>query len=116
MASARAYMGRAKAPATLRAYRADWAAFSAWCAAYGIAFLPATPDTVSLYIAALADAGLKVATIGRRLAAIAKAHQAAGLPSPASLQHAVVAETWRGVRRVKGVAQQAKAPALTEEV
>jgi site-specific recombinase XerD len=112
--SAAAYVQQAKAPATLRAYRVDWNAFTAWCEAAGLAALPATPSTVALFVAAEADTGRKVATIGRRLAAIAKAHQAAGFDSPASLKHAAVAEVWHGVRRVKGVAQTAKAPAVVD--
>lgn len=112
--SARGYVQASKAPATLRAYRADWNAFTAWCVAAGLDTLPASPSTVACYVAAEADAGRKVATISRRLAAIAKAHQAAGFDSPASLKHAAVAEVWGGVRRVKGVAQTAKAPAVVD--
>jgi len=112
--SARGYVLSSKAPATLRAYRADWNAFTAWCVAAGLDTLPASPSTVACYVAAEADAGRKVATISRRLAAIAKAHQAAGFDSPASLKHAAVAEVWGGVRRVKGVAQTAKAPAVVD--
>src|SRR6476469_2706897 len=41
--AARAYAGEALAPATLRAYAADWRHFSAWCAEFGCALLPASP-------------------------------------------------------------------------
>ena len=34
-AEARAYLERAKAPGTLRAYRADWRHFAAWCGERG---------------------------------------------------------------------------------
>lgn len=112
--SARGYVLASKAPATLRAYRADWNVFTAWCVAAGLDTLPASPSTVALYLAAEADAGRKVSTISRRLAAIAKAHQAVGFDSPASLKHAAVAEVWGGVRRVKGVAQTVKAPAVVD--
>jgi integrase len=78
--------------------------------------LPAAPGTVALYFSALADRGRAVATLARRLASIAKGHQAAGFESPASMKHAAVAEVWQGIRRVKGTAQRAKAPAMTEEI
>ena len=56
--------------------------------------MPATPETVALYIASRAEAGpagddgrraapLKVATLERRMAAISQAHKLAGVESPA---------------------------------
>lgn len=41
-----------KAPSTLRAYRADGADYSGWCAAEQLLALPATPETISLCLAA----------------------------------------------------------------
>jgi site-specific recombinase XerD len=76
--SAEKYIRRSKAENTVRAYRADWEDFTAWCADRGITALPARPETVALYVAAMADQGRKPATIQRRLAAISKAHSAAG--------------------------------------
>ena len=52
-AEARAYLERAKAPGTLRAYRADWRHFTAWCGARGREVLPAAPDTLALYLTEL---------------------------------------------------------------
>ena len=111
----REYIHQAKAPATVRAYRSDCAHFVAWCSAHGLASLPAAPETVSLYLAEFGGL-LKPATLQRRLAAIAKAHQAAGHESPASMKHAAVAETWKGLKRVHGTAQAGKAPVLTNEL
>jgi hypothetical protein len=51
----------------------------------------------------MADQGRKPATIQRRLAAISKAHSAAGHDSPASLRHAALAETWKGVKNTVGL-------------
>jgi integrase len=112
---ARAYARAAKAPATLRAYAADWRDFTAWCREAGREALPAAPESVALYLADLAPR-LKPATLGRRLAAIAKHHAAAGFPSPTSFQHAAVAETMHGIRRVHGVAQTGKTPLLTADL
>ncbi len=55
-------------------------------------------------------------TLQRRLAAIAKAHQAAGHESPTSMRHAVVSEVWKGLKRTHGAAQAAKAPIITSEL
>jgi site-specific recombinase XerD len=72
---ARSYVHHAKASNTIRAYRSDWRHFVAWCVAHSLASLPAAPETVSLYLAQFGGL-LKAATLQRRLAAIAKAHQA----------------------------------------
>jgi site-specific recombinase XerD len=86
------FIAMAKAENTLRAYRTDWTHFAAWCGQHAVASLPAAAETVALYIADLAET-MKASTLTRRLAAIAKAHQAAGLQSPCSMKHAAVAET-----------------------
>jgi len=113
-ASARDYAGRAKAPNTLRAYRADWADFAAWCARYALSALPAAPETVALYLAALADAGRSASTLQRRLSAISQAHQVAGLETPT--RAALVRLTWAGIRRTIGTAQTGKAPLVTADL
>ncbi len=112
--SANGYASASRADNTRRAYRADWAAFVAWCDVNALASLPAAPEAVALYLAHLADAGRKVATIARALAAISQAHRLASLPSPRST--ARVGDTMRGIRRRLGVAQTAKAPLLAEHV
>ena len=70
----RSYADAAKAPNTLRAYRADWRDFAAWCDAHALPPMPAAPETVALYLAALAAAGYKASTLQRRLSAISQAH------------------------------------------
>jgi integrase len=112
---ARAYAREAKAPATRRAYRADWEDFTAWCSARGIVALPATPATVGLYLSARA-ATHRPSTLARRLSAIAKAHQAQGLPSPATLEHPEVGEILKGIRRVHGVAPHQKRALSTADL
>jgi integrase len=112
---ARAYIRAAKSPATLRAYQTDWRHFEAWCRAGGRVALPATPETVALYLADHAPRH-KPATLQRRLAAIAKVHSAAGLPSPASFQHAEVSETMKGIRRVHGIVQAVRRPLVTADM
>jgi integrase len=112
---AAAFARAAKAPSTLRAYAADWRHFVAWCDDRGVSALPTTPETVALYLAALA-ATHRPATITRRLTAITKAHQARGLVSPATVSELAVGETLKGIRRTLGTAQKAKAPILTADL
>ncbi len=108
---ARAYAEAARAPATLRAYAADWRAFSAWCAAQGVDALPATPHTVALF---LADLPGRPSTLRRKLAAIAVMHRASGHDSPT--EHGVVRATFAGIRRERGIAPRPKTALLVEEL
>jgi len=112
---ARGFIAAAKADNTRRAYRSDWRLFETWCRSQGLASLPATPETVTLYMTALA-ADHKPASLTRKLTSITRAHQAAGLPSPATMQHAAVSETIKGIRRVLGTAQLGKEPLLTADI
>ncbi len=111
----RGFLAAAKADSSRRAYRSDWAHFETWCRGHGLAALPATPETVALYVTALA-ASHKPATIRRRLTVISRAHQANGSPSPASMQQPLVSETLKGIRRTVGTAQSGKRPLYTDQV
>ena len=108
------YASAASTANTRRAYRADWADFTAWCAEAGHAALPATPITVADYLADRAAGTqdrppLAVATLGRRMVAIARAHQLAGLPSPVD---AWVRTVLNGIRRQRRVTQRRVAPVV----
>jgi hypothetical protein len=74
---------RTLAPATSRAYAADWRHFSDWCRSKGHASLPAASATLAAYLAALAPV-LSRSALDRRVAAIAHAHRARSLPPPDS--------------------------------
>jgi site-specific recombinase XerC len=107
----RAYQRDAKSAATLRAYRSDWADFTAWCGRLGIDPLPASPATVSRYLTHLIDErGLRPSTLQRRLSSISQAHQAAGHLPPT--RDAVVRSTLAGIRRRPGAAPQRQAAAI----
>ena len=125
--AARRFAGAARSDATLRAYRSDWADFSSWCDERGLRAMPASPETVSLYIASRAEAGptdergrptapLKVATLSRRLAAISQAHKLAGVESPALRSKEPLHSVWAGVTRTLGTAPEKVAPALAADV
>ncbi|NTU81984.1 MAG: site-specific integrase [Chloroflexales bacterium] len=110
-AQAHDYAEAAKAPNTRRAYQADWRAFTTWCDEHGRVSLPASPETLILYISVLAESR-KVSTIQRRLSSISVAHQLAGHPSPTHDAH--VRTVMQGIRRTKGTAPAAKEPAVTK--
>ncbi len=113
IARTRAYIDAATAANTRRAYRSDWEHFTRWCATHGVPTLPASPETVALYLAALAQVS-KVSTVQRRLTAIAKAHRAAGYETPTKSE--AVHLTMRGIRRTHGVAPNQKAPAVLADL
>ena len=112
---ARGFVRDARAASTLRAYRSDWADFLTWCDARGSQSLPAEAETVALYLTHLATARARaVATIQRRLTAIAEYHRFSGYPTPTRDER--VRLVLGGIRRRLGTAQHAKAPAVTEDV
>jgi integrase len=107
--AAQALARRSAAPATLRAYRADWQHFSQWCAEAGFVPVPAAPEVVGAYLASLAGTHAPT-TIRRRLAALGKMHRFNDLPwNPA---HRAIQEPLRGLLRQHGRSVH-KAAALT---
>jgi integrase len=107
---AKEYGRSARSASTHRAYATDVADFHAWCTSRGLESLPATPQTLALYLTEQAEAGRKIATIRRRVAAIVDLHATAGLENPAGAK--IVREIVRGIAREKGTAPRKKA-ALT---
>jgi len=83
---------------TKTGYQYDWLDFERWCARMDLDPLPATAETLSLYIADRLTAGKKVSTIKRRVSAIAQHHRADGSPSPLTPE---VSELLRGARRLR---------------
>jgi site-specific recombinase XerD len=93
---------------TRRGYRADLEHYST----SGMT-LPSTPEMVAEYLAE--SVGISaVATMQRRLAAIAKAHVAMGAADPTKTE--IVRATMRGIRRTLGVAQREAKPVLREDL
>ncbi len=113
LAAAIDFAGQALAPATLRAYRADWQHFCAWCRAAGWAALPAAPATVAAYLASLAKTHTSSALV-RRLAALSRAHRLARQPWPAA--DPAIRNTLRGIQRKYGQPVRQAAALATEEV
>ena len=100
-------------PATLRAYRADWTDFTAWCQGRGVSPLPAAPNTVADYLASLALTHGRSA-LKRRLSAIGQAHrlkEAAWIPSHPLIRHAL-----RGILRQHGRPTRKAAALATADI
>jgi site-specific recombinase XerD len=109
-ARVKAYVARASAASTVRAYQSDWRLFTEWCSARGYRPLPATPEVTSAHLAEIAAIGttfsagrpLAKASIERRLAAIVFVHRAAGLEPPTTQAGAATLATMmRGIRNAK---------------
>lgn len=108
--AANGFLAASKSAATRRAYVSDFRIFVAYCDSRGVSPMPATPDTVALFLAAEATNGTKASTLGRRVAAIRYAHKAAGVdPSPTNSE--TVKAVMQGIRRTIGSAKVQKTAA-----
>lgn len=110
--SASKYLGNSLSENTKRAYRAQLEQFSAWCLVRGLDPIPASPETVCVFIAWLADRGKKVATIARMLSSISKAHKVANVVNPIGSE--LVKDQFVGIKRKLGTDQDRVDP-ITEE-
>lgn len=110
--TAEAYAAADAAPATRRAYEADWRDFTSWCASVNAAPLPADGDHVALYLTARAPS-LAVSTLARRLAAIRTMHREADVPPPGGPG---LRKVWSGIRRAHGRPAEKKRALVTEDL
>ena len=113
-AAARQYALKSRAKSTWRAYHCDWQQFETWCRSVELQVLPAAPETVSMFIASQATAGLNPSTLTRRLSAIRLVHLGAGHPSPHNTIQ--VTEVMHGIRRSWARPPERKAPAIDQEI
>lgn len=112
-ANALHYASTSKAHNTLRAYQADWNHFKTWCENNARTPLPATAETIALYLSAQAEV-LKTSTLQRRLVSLGEVHRNNRHVNPC--EDPAVRAVWRGIRRSKGTSQEGKRPALTEDI
>lgn len=110
---ARSFAEGSKAAATRKAYASGWSDFVAFCRRLKRRPLPATAETVSLYLAHGARR-LKTSTLEQRLVAIAHYHLGSGFENP--MTDPAVRVVWDGIRRELGTAKRRKNPALTKLV
>ena len=108
------YIKASTAESTRRGYRSDWDDFTSWCAKHQHSPLPATPDTVAAYLAAVAGYGAKPGTIARRRSSIRFAHLAAHQTDPTADQ--LVVKVLAGIRRTHGTRPDQARPILLDQL
>lgn len=108
-----------KRPNTMKAYRADWQAFTTWCKANDLNPMPATAEAVAAY---LTDRryDLSVTTLARHVASISQAHKWYPVqPQPNPTDTELVRAVMQGLRATANQrtrdSRKGKAPALTAE-
>jgi integrase len=105
---------QAIAESTREIYAGNWKRFEAWCCDHGQVPLPASPDTLALYITHLVKLGLGYGTLRRVLFAIARAHvdAEAGRPDRAVR----VRKLMRGIGRTIGTREEGAKPLRAAEL
>jgi len=102
-----------KALNTLRAYKADYKDFAAFCFRNSFKSMPSEPKIISLYLTYLSKS-CKFSTLKRRLASISVIHRLSG--HYIDTKHPMITENLMGIKRVKGSYQKAKKPILINEL
>jgi len=74
------------APNTQKAYAHDWLMFQRWCEHARRDSLPASSETVTLYLTDLIQQGRKITTAVRRTSGIGHQHKESGLENPVNQQ------------------------------
>ena len=98
-----------KSANTLRAYKADFNDFLAFCTKNGLSSMPTEPKILSIYLTHLAS-NSKFSTLKRRIASISVIHKLKG--HYLDTKHPIIMENLHGIKRVKGSNQKAKKPLL----
>ena len=107
------YLENSIADNTKRAYLKDWQDFSGWCEGRGLNPWQVTKEVLAIYLTELAEKA-KYSTIKRRVTAINQILASKGLSSPAKSPE--IRHLLAGIARAKGIAQEGKAPVLTEDL
>jgi integrase len=119
--AARSYARAAHAKRTKDAYAHAWEDFEAWCADRQLQALPAAPETVAVWMAALADGNgdrkpLARSSINQAFSAVIIRHRDAGYSF--DRKHAAIARVWKGICKTKArqeTVRKAK-PLLTDDL
>jgi len=101
------------APNTVAGYAEDWKMFSAWCDQVGRTSLPATAETLSLYLTEILCEGRKVTTAVRRVSGVQHMHRSSCHPSP------VTGDIWAllsGARRLLRERPRQKDPLTVDQL
>src|SRR6516162_1070531 len=102
--AARDYARASHAKRTRASYARAWEAFEAWCAERRLQALPAAPETVAVWLAALADGDgdrkpLARSSINQALSAVIMRYRDAG--HAFDRKHAAIARVWKGISNTK---------------
>lgn len=120
---ARGYVEAASSANTRRAYASDWKHFASWCRRQGFSLMPPDPQTVGLYITALASGtaaakatGEKksVSTIERRLSSLSWNFIQRGQPLDRKDRH--IATVMAGIRNKHAAPPRQKEAILPEDL
>lgn len=106
-------MKQSKSKNTITAYQKDWKQFSEWCLQNQFTSLPATVETVLLYINHLSKQ-FKYSTIRRKLSSISQAHDTVEQVNPT--KHIHVSNLMKGIANVKGTKQEGKQAILLDDI
>ena len=102
-----------KSANTLRAYKADFKHFSAFCIKNGLSSMPTDPKILSIYLTHLSN-NSKFSTLKRRIASISVMHKIKGYYL--DTKHPLIMENLHGIKRAKGTIQKAKKPLLINDL
>lgn len=106
-----------KARGTIDGYADDWKGFSCWCAKTGRAPLPASQETIELYVTwMLTELGRKVTTAERHVSAIAHYHRSAGHDWPARPPFRQILTAVRRGRKEQPKGKAALDPAILRKI
>ena len=119
--AARSYARAAHAKRTKDAYARAWEDFEAWCSDRQLQALPAAPETVAVWMAALADGDgprkpLARSSINQAFSAVIIRHRDAGYSF--DRKHAAISGVWKGICNTKArqeTVRKAK-PLLTDDL
>jgi integrase len=101
-----------RAPRTLQGYSSDWKSFCLWCAREGREALPATTDTVRLYITDALNSKC-VNTLRHHVCSIIHHHRLAGCAIPSRRE---ILPILIGAQRIRGEQVRGKAAITVEQL
>lgn len=102
-----------KAASTLKSYQHDVDVYQRFALEHGLGVgLPLEVEAVAAFVAWSVEQGVKGSTLGRRMAALAHVHAAAGLASPTA--HPAIRQAIAGAKRSVGMAVPVKRSAAID--
>jgi site-specific recombinase XerD len=98
---------------TINGYTSDWRIFVTWCEKNVCNILPATSETVALYVTDLLRQGRRIKTVRRHLCAILYHHKQAGCGNPCTDEVRAIVS---GAQRIRGEQPQQKVPITIDQL